>query len=110
MLMTTASFPKYNANKGISIARGTPSWFIGKRYSPLAPPWGLIKGYKNGTVSEEEYTKIYNKLLAGLDPHEVYLRLQDRVLLCWEKPGDFCHRRLVADWIQRETGNEVPEL
>ena len=107
--METSYFAKYRGNMGVSIARSTPSWFTGKRYSPLMPPWDLIKGYKNGAVPEEEYAKIYNKLLDDLDPQEVYLRLQDRVLLCWEKPGDFCHRRLVADWIQQKTGNEVPE-
>ena len=38
------------------------------------------------------------------------------ILLCHELPGleinkeHFCHRRLLADWIELETGIEIPEL
>lgn len=32
------------------------------------------------------------------------------VLLCWEPNGEFCHRRLVADWFKKELGVEVLEL
>jgi hypothetical protein len=34
-------------------------------------------------------------------------------LLCYEdltKPGEFCHRRVFAQWWQEQTGQEVPEL
>lgn len=34
----------------------------------------------------------------------------DVVLLCYEKPGQFCHRRLVAEWFEQELGLVVPEL
>ena len=34
----------------------------------------------------------------------------DATLLCFEKAGEFCHRRLVAEWIEKGTGVEVPEL
>jgi hypothetical protein len=30
-------------------------------------------------------------------------------LLCYEKPSDFCHRHLVADWLN-ENGYDVKEL
>ena len=26
------------------------------------------------------------------------------ILLCYEKPTDFCHRHLVADWINKHKG------
>ena len=29
------------------------------------------------------------------------------VLLCYEKPGDFCHRHLVADWFGKEWCKEL---
>jgi hypothetical protein len=32
------------------------------------------------------------------------------VLLCFEKPGEFCHRRLFARWIEQQTGQHIPEL
>ncbi|EDQ8408608.1 hypothetical protein GO387_003587, partial [Salmonella enterica subsp. enterica serovar Senftenberg] len=31
------------------------------------------------------------------------------VLLCWEKPGEFCHRQLVSRWFRRELGISVEE-
>jgi hypothetical protein len=30
-------------------------------------------------------------------------------MLCWEAPGEFCHRRLVAEWLEGELGIQVPE-
>ena len=32
------------------------------------------------------------------------------VMLCYEKPGDFCHRHLIADWITKNTGITVEEV
>jgi hypothetical protein len=32
------------------------------------------------------------------------------VLLCWEKPGEPCHRRVFADWWYERTGQDVPEV
>jgi hypothetical protein len=30
--------------------------------------------------------------------------------LCWCSPGEFCHRRVWADWHLEKTGQEVSEL
>jgi hypothetical protein len=35
---------------------------------------------------------------------------ENAVLLCWEKPRDACHRRLVAEWFEHRLGIEVPEF
>jgi uncharacterized protein (DUF488 family) len=32
------------------------------------------------------------------------------VLLCWERHGEFCHRRLFAEWFRENISIEVPEL
>ncbi len=32
------------------------------------------------------------------------------VLLCFERPGEFCHRRIFAVWWEEQTGEIVPEL
>lgn len=34
---------------------------------------------------------------------------KDICLICYEKPNDFCHRHLVADWF-RENGYEAVEF
>jgi uncharacterized protein (DUF488 family) len=60
---------------------------------------------------EATYRAAYQKILDRLDPRKVYDELgEDAILLCWEKPGEFCHRRLVAEWIEAHLGVKVPEL
>jgi hypothetical protein len=45
------------------------------------------------------------------DPQKVFEdRGEDTILLCWEAPGKFCRRRLVAAWLEEKLGVQVPEL
>jgi len=63
------------------------------------------------TMDEASYREAYQKILDGLDPQEVFEDLcADAILLCWEAPGKFCHRRLVAAWLEEKLGVQVPEL
>jgi len=63
------------------------------------------------TMDEASYREAYQKILDGLDPQEVFEDLgEDATLLCWEVPGKFCHRRLVAKWLEEHLGVDVPEL
>lgn len=98
-----------------SIARSQPRW--SRRKFPvvkeLMPSRELLKKYKTGNMSSEEYTHNYNEgVLAGLTVNALksLLELEDFdgtiVLLCWEKEGNFCHRRLVAQWLKKH-GEEV---
>ena len=53
----------------------------------------------------------YDEILNMLNPRKVFDEIgENSILLCYEKSGKFCHRRLVADWIEKELGIEVPEL
>jgi hypothetical protein len=89
----------------VSIALKTPEWFQGQRYPALAPRLDMLH------LEEEEYRREYQAILDGLDPRQVYEDLgPDAVLLCWEPPGAFCHRRLVAVWLEQHLGVGVPEL
>jgi len=89
----------------VSIAWKTPEWFQGRRYPALAPRGKMLK------MPEDEYRRRYQAILDRLDPRQVYEDLgEDAVLLCWEQPGEFCHRRLVAAWLERALGVTVPEL
>lgn len=67
------------------------------------------------TLKEEnqnEYIdKFYNKVLKSLNPKEIYNSLgENAVLLCFEKPTDFCHRFLVAGWLEINLGIEIVEF
>ncbi len=88
----------------VSIARGSPRWFTGKQELRLAPTRAMLK------MRKPDYDAAFADILAKLDPAEIYQSLgENAVLLCWEKPGDACHRRLVAEWLEATLGIEIPE-
>lgn len=109
--MQTSYFAKYKGENGVSISLSSPQWFKGRQYKKLAPPWNLLSGYKAGTISEEEYIRIYNKqVLDKLDPNKVYEELgENAVLMCWEKSSDFCHRHLAAKWLEDNLNIKIEE-
>ena len=111
--MKTSYFSKYNKlnlKNGISIACSSPNYFNGSEYKKLAPRWELVNNYKKGVVSKKDYVKSYKKQLHLLAAKNVYKDLKNNVLLCWEGPGKFCHRIIVAKWIEKKLGIKVPEL
>ena len=95
----------------ISIALKTPAWFSGARYGPLAPTGEIFsawKIHKNNDLYVEQYTRDVLSNLKISDVHEDLNRLsggKDVVLLCYEKPGDFCHRHPAAKWF---SANGIP--
>lgn len=80
----------------------------------LAPTWKLVSAYKTGEINAEEYKKRYLDMLRRKndgDPRNVLMYLRDGdVLLCYEKPGEFCHRHVAAEWLKTVEGVEVEEL
>jgi len=115
MILYTSYYAKSGNNpKAISISAKAPDYFIGKRYVDLAPTWDMINQHKNHIISHEQYTERYLDLLINirkLDPFKVVEDLQDgAIMLCYEKPTDFCHRHIVAKWITDNTGIKVVEL
>ena len=108
--MKTGTYRTYKGENGLSIAIYPPLDYSGAQYGPLTPDRQTFFAKKAGDIDEKEYEKQYReKVLSKLNAHEIYKRYQQSVLLCWEPAGDFCHRRIVAAWIQEETGIEVPE-
>jgi len=107
----TSYFAKYKeGERGVSIATGSPAWFKGRTYPPLNPGWVLAKSFQNNQ-DEEYFTKMYHELvLDKLDPKKVFDDLRGCTLLCWEKSGEFCHRRVVARWLEEALGVTINEL
>lgn len=80
----------------------------------MLAPFGLL-----GIDDETEFTRRYRERL-DLYGAEKILRVlaavarrehrEGVVLLCFEPAGVFCHRRVLADWIEQQTGQHVPEL
>jgi hypothetical protein len=89
----------------VSIARGAPRGWKGRNELRLSPTWAMLK------LPKPEYDARFAEVLAQLDPAEIALALGDNaVLLCWEKPGEWCHRRMVAEWLEQALGIEIPEF
>ncbi|PZV05766.1 MAG: hypothetical protein DCF32_10650 [Leptolyngbya sp.] len=125
MLTSYYSKTKAGTPGAISISRSMPRWCNGKypTYKALAPgTW-----YRSAEV--DDYIPLYMEILQALDPQQVHddlyriaqenarsLGLPESevakvrpILLCFEKPSDFCHRRLAANWQESELQIEVPE-
>lgn len=85
----------------VSIAQFPAVYYHERCYRELAPPADLLMGYKKGRITKEIYTREYERrVLRKLTPRIVADELgEDAVLLCFEIPGEFCHRHIVAKWL-----------
>lgn len=105
----------------VSIALYPPKDFTGKSYRELAPHPGTLRDWKRDHCIEN-YERDYSVMLDDLNQKDVVDQLMilsgnfkglnylpDIALLCYERPGEFCHRHLVAEWL-RNDGYEVEEL
>lgn len=98
----------------ISIAGKAPAFFDGIQYKVFAPSWSIFSRWKSGEINDLGYTKLFKtQILDKLNKEEVKTYLNsfqdDIILLCYEKSGDFCHRHIVADWIESELNIRVDE-
>lgn len=110
--MKTSYFAKSAKNpNAVSICLYSPTWYNGREYKKLAPEARLLKKYKQDS-DRVFYIEYYQKsILDRLDPKQVYEELgENAILLCWEKFGDFCHRHLVAQWLEKHLKITICEL
>jgi hypothetical protein len=99
-----------NDPAAISIARFTPRWWgAGRRYIKLAPPVDLLNRSRNG-LPWEDYVREYNIWISCPDPGKIWNDLHNCILVCYEKPGENYHRRLVAAWLENALNVKIPEL
>lgn len=90
----------------IAICASVPSGFVGCKYSVLAPTYSILMEYKANHNEELYRTRYWNQILKGLNPRTVVKQLydiscsRDIALVCYEKSSDFCHRHIVAEWLQ----------
>ena len=100
----------------ISICGKAPDWYKGLQYKKLAPKYDFFMKWKENH-DNDYYIKCFNsRVLSNLYPEMVLMDLieltddceKDICLICYEKPSDFCHRHLVADWLNK-SGIECKE-
>lgn len=110
--MKTSNFSKSGRNENsVAICAKIPDWYKGKCYKKLAPSYSIFTEWMK-THDKELYKKRFiNEILSKLDPSSVFRDLgDDAILICYEKSGDFCHRRIVADWFEKELNIKVEEI
>lgn len=113
----------------VSICGKAPAWYMGLQYKKLAPKYDFFMEWKK-THDNDYYIKHFTeevlsqltalRVLTDLQialPDEVKSEMQSPfysnpdwhiALVCYERPGDFCHRHLVSQWLC-ENGFECKE-
>lgn len=66
-------------------------------------------------IEDEYIASYYETRLKDLDVEELFFTLESKfgdniILLCHEPINEFCHRRLIADYIELKTGIYIPEV
>lgn len=95
----------------ISICGRAPDWYDELQYKQLAPKYGFFMEWKRNH-DNDFYIKHFNEeVLNQLNVNNVIKDLKSLVnnnsiaLICYEKPDDFCHRHLVANWFNENGVN-----
>lgn len=97
----------------VGISLGIPKWFHGHVLKYLAPTYYILN------LEEQKYIPAYLDHLENIDMNRLRDDLsiisnsaggKDIALLCYEKPEEFCHRRLFAEWLKEKTGYEIKEF
>jgi uncharacterized protein (DUF488 family) len=110
---------KSNIYKTYSISGdcGREANYTGECYPELAPKYTFWRKWRDniGKIPEDENNKFYiheywNQVLSHLDPADVYRKLDNSVLLCYEPNDKFCHRHIVAAWFEILLDEIVPEV
>lgn len=136
IILGTGSYDTVKSGNRVSISGdgGLLKDFNGPNYKKLAPRLDTFKTYaekykilRDNILEYEHYLLLkeqmenqyiksfYETRLRDLDVYELLNSLEDQfgndiILLCYENEKQFCHRRIVADYIELETGLYVPEV
>ena len=136
IILGTGSYATVKSGNTVSVTGdGGNAWgYFGPAYKKLAPklvtylPYAeklkeleklkndLLKYKEFRKKIEDEYIESYYDIrLKDLDVYELLNTLKEKfgeniILLCHEPVDEFCHRRVVADYIKLETGIYIPEI
>lgn len=89
----------------VSISIKPPYWWKGRHYPALCPTKEML------SMRREDYDRLFDEILSNLNARQVFEELGSAVvLLCYETPNTWCHRRRVAEWLELSLGIIVPEF
>jgi len=132
IILGTSCYENAKSGNLVSISgdAGYSKGYFGASYKKLAPSLKLYEYYKNNpdNLSDLEIIEYYinEYYIHRLENIDIYNLLnilkekfkEDIILLCHEQPSNqniisktyFCHRRLLADYIELKTGLFIPEI
>lgn len=118
-MIYTGNYSNCNGDMCVSISgdKGKDAGYTGRCCLKLAPVRAFWKKWKAniGKIPEIDNTKYYiheyyTQVLKPLHPKEIAKKLDNSILLCYEKDNEFCHRHLVAFWLEETLGIKVNEV
>ena len=89
--------------------------FVKYEYKSLAPNWKLYENFKTKKISEDQFISAYKEHLESMNPNKVYDDLNtlvsglEPILMTDGSKKKFCHRHLVAEWLENELGIIIEE-
>lgn len=105
--------------KCIGICALPPAWFDGPNLASVAPSKDILFQMKAEHDEERYRQRYFNEILCAFRFHPEYIinalknisgeEQADVALCCFEKPGDFCHRHLLAEWLKERCDVEIEE-
>ncbi|MEE3343392.1 MAG: hypothetical protein VZS44_04825 [Bacilli bacterium] len=110
---------KNNSWHTLSISKdmGKDANYLGDYYLKLAPKESFFRVWRNNTgkISEKDNNEYYIRefyynVLKDLDPREVYHEIDNSILLCYEQNNKFCHRHIVAAWLELFLNIDILEV
>lgn len=118
-LIFTGNYEECKAGNLISISgdRGRKVGFVGKAIPQLSPKKGFWMTFFNniGKIPEEQNIRYYiqeyyKQVLSKVDILELLKDEENPILLCYEKGQDFCHRHVLAEYIEMKYGITVRDI
>ena len=115
----TGNYEECKAGNLISISgdKGKSAGFNGKVISEFAPKRKFWDKWRDniGKIPELENTKYYieeyyKQVLSKINIQELLKDEKDPILLCYEKRQDFCHRHVLAEYIEMQYGIHVKDI
>ena len=139
VILGTGNYNNIKSGNTVSVTGdGGNAWgYYGPSYKKLAPKLVTYNPYheklkilfelKNEASKLQEYLEYRNQIEDEYIKSYYYIRLKDLnveellktlynkfgnniILLCHEPVEEFCHRRLIADYIELKTGIYIPEI
>jgi len=115
----TGNYDECKVGNLISISgdRGRSVGFNGKAIPQLAPKRQFWNVWHNniGKISDEENTRYYiqeyyKQVLSKVNIEELLKDEEDPILLCFEREQQFCHRHVLAEYIEMTYGIKVRDI